>query len=295
MISFNIIEMNNSRFEKWTEKKVIDKLKSMGIKFEKNQFLKDVKSFYSAEDLSKHWREKFPIYIKDDWEDDFIWETALFLWEKFAPDIINTEKLDDMMQAGYDLIEKGNYSESFNLWFKVWEHLKKRFTPEMRSITDAEIVFLGMSQSLYNWCQDFESELLNAGLNDQSFFKKRIEYCNDFYNLFPATDDLIIVNMKRAIAESYFYLDDIQNGIDSFQKLINEFPDSAWGYIGFGDMYSHMGLIDSIPIDLKKAKKIYQTGLKKVKDSMERGYILERLENIEEIKKERDLTRKSGG
>lgn len=50
--------MNNHRFNDITPEEVINILRSMGIKFNKKQFLKDVKAFYSAEDLSKHWRKK---------------------------------------------------------------------------------------------------------------------------------------------------------------------------------------------------------------------------------------------
>jgi hypothetical protein len=42
---------------------------------------------------------------------------------------------------------------------------------EIFCIEDAEKVFSGM-QSLYNWCQDFELELHNAGIYDQSFYQK---------------------------------------------------------------------------------------------------------------------------
>jgi hypothetical protein len=49
----------------------------------------------------------------------------------------------------------------------------------MSSIEDAERVFSG-TQSLYNWCQDLEMELWNAGLEDTSFFRKRLEFCREF-------------------------------------------------------------------------------------------------------------------
>lgn len=237
--------------------------------------------------------QKNTIFIEENWEDDFIWEAALFLWEKFAPQIVNTEKLDDMMQEGYELIEKKKYIEGTELWLDVWEHLRKRFTSDMKSISEAEVVFPGMMQCLFNWCQDIEAGLENAGLNDPSFFEKRIEYCNTFCRLFPKSDELIILNMKRAEAESYFYLCETRKGDELFEKMIDEFLDSVWGYLGWGDMYGVRRLNEKVPIDYKKANKIYRDGLKKVKDHTERKYLLERLEHIEEIKKRGDKTKKS--
>jgi len=82
-------------------------------------------------------------------------------------------------------------------------------------------------------------ELGNACLKEPSFYEKRIEieYCREFCMLFPATDRLIIENMKRAEAESYFALGMVEKGEGAFQNLVEEFPDSAWVYIGWGDMY----------------------------------------------------------
>lgn len=288
-----IISMNNHRFNNITPEEVINKLRSIGIKSNKKQFLNDVNAFYSADDIAKNWREKYTIFVEEDWEDDFIWEAALFLWEKFAPQIVNTEKLDDMMQEGYELIEKKKYIEGTELWLDVWEHLGKRFTSDMKSISEAEVVFPGMMQSLFNWCQDIEAALENAGLDDPSFFEKRIEYCNTFCRLFPESDELIIMNLKRAEGESYFYLCETRKGDELFEKMIDEFSDSVWGYLGWGDMYGVVRLNEKVPIDYKKANKIYRDGLKKVKDHNERKYLLERLESIEEMKKRGDKTKKS--
>lgn len=293
MTYFGIISMNDNRFNGITPEEVINKLQSMGIKFNKKQFLKDVNAFYSADDISKHWRKKYKIYIEENWEDDLICEAALFLWEKFAPKIVNTEKLDDMMQEGYELIEREKYIEGTELWLDVWEHLKKRFTSDMKSISEAEVVFPGMMQSLFNWCQDFDTGLENAGLNVPSFFEKRIEYCNTFCRLFPESYESIIMNLKRAEAESYFHLGETRKGEELFEKMIYEFSDSVWGYMGWGDMYGIIRINEKVPIDYKKANKIYRDGLKNVKDQTERGYLLERLESLEKMKKKGDKTKKS--
>jgi hypothetical protein len=84
---------------------------------------------------------------------------------RLAPDVVNSEHLDEMMQRGYDFEDEGRFKDCCNLWLEVWGHLKKRFTSDMNSIEDAERVFSG-TQCLYNWCQDLDMELWNAGLED---------------------------------------------------------------------------------------------------------------------------------
>jgi hypothetical protein len=147
---------------------IIRKLRDFGVDFRRKQFLVDVKRFYSAEELADLWVSLFPISAVR-FDRDFIWMAAIVLWRRLAPDVVNSEQLDEIMQRGYDFEEERRLKECCNLWLEVWEHLKKRFTSDMSAIEDAERVFSG-TQSLYNWCHDLEMELWNAGLEDTSFF-----------------------------------------------------------------------------------------------------------------------------
>ncbi len=224
--------------EELTTKEIISKLREFGVYFDEGQFQKDVESFYSACELADYWKKIFTITaIRFDL--DFIWMACIVLWKRLAPDVINSEQLGDLMQEGYDLVQaegKDKTVEGCKLWLQVWDHLKHRITKDMKSIEDAEKVFSGM-QSLYNWCQDLEQELHNAGIHERSFYQKRIEYCREFYSFFPNSDELLTINMKRAEAESYFSLGKVEEGDQAFEALIEEFPDNVWGYIGWGDMY----------------------------------------------------------
>ena len=93
----------------------------------------------------------------------------------------------------------------------------------------------------------------SLALKDVSFYEKRIQYCRELYTLFPETSDSVIQNMKRAEAESYFALGMQEEGEESFRKLIEEFPDNVWGYIGWGDMYGIFQMNSSIPINYDEA------------------------------------------
>jgi hypothetical protein len=108
---------------------------------------------------------------------------ATVLWPRLTPDVTSSEELDDLMQQGYDLVEKQSAVEGCRIWLGVWERLKRRFQPEMKSVKQAESVFTGM-QCLYNWCQDLEDALNVAGGVDSGYHRKRIEYCNEFCELY---------------------------------------------------------------------------------------------------------------
>jgi hypothetical protein len=62
------------------------------------------------------------------------------------------------------------------------------------------------SQSLFNWTQDLEGALWNAGLEDRQLMTARIAVCEEVLRRFPAEDELMTENRRRAMAESYFEL-----------------------------------------------------------------------------------------
>lgn len=280
-----------ARQKHWTLKEIralstgeiLSKLGELGIDVTEEGFLQEVESFYSASDLAENWWKTYGVTAKG-FDEDFPWMAALVLWERLAPDVMSSEKLDDMMEEGYRLCAGEREDEGCRVWLEVWEHLKERFTPEMKSIEDAERVFSG-TQCLFNWCQDLEVELHNAGLKAPAFYEKRIAYCREFCALFPETGDLTIENMKRAAAESYFALGRVEEGEREFQTLVEEFPESAWVYIGWGDMY-WLFREGKVPRDYDRAERIYRLALER--GAADREDVLERLEMLEEEKKQEE-------
>lgn len=280
------IHWSPEEIEAFSTDQIIRKLQSFGVGFTREQFLKDVERFYSAEEMAEHWWGIYPVTA---WglDEDFIWMAAMVLWDRLAPHIPSSEKLDNMMQRGYDLIEDNRLKEGCILWLEVWDHLKGRFPPGARTIEEAERVFNG-TQSLVNWCPHLEMELGNAGLEDKSFYEKRIKYCQEFCSLFPQSGDHLIGSMKRAVAESYFALGMLEQGEKAFGALTKEFPDWAWGYIGWADMYWLFRVNkDKVPLNYEKAETIYRMALDRDVDEEDKKHILDRLAGLG---KERGLT-----
>ncbi len=164
---------------------------------------------------------------------------------------------------------------------ELWDNLKTRFKPEFRDVQEAETVFSGC-ELIYNWCQDLETELGNAGIDDSVYYQKRIAYCDEFCSIFPESDELLMHNMKKAIAESHFALGSINEGNKCFKQLIEQYPRNIWGYIGWGDMYLWSMKKDTKP-DYKRAEQIYKMALGK--DMEGEKYLVDRLN---ELKRERE-------
>ena len=271
-----LVGWNQDRVDLLSTDEIITKLREFGVDFKTEQFEKDVRSHVSVRDLVRHWEDVYPIDL-DDFNIDFIFLACRALWERLAPDVISNDKIGDLIADGHSLLEKGHCGKACEKWLQAWEYLKPRLDDNLKSVGDADRFFPEIN-FISDWCQDLEMELGNAGSDDPSFYEKRIRYCEEFCDLFPESDDLILVNMRVAFAESLFFLGKSEEGEKAFQGAVEDFPESAWTYIGWGDMYWNPFDKRSSK-DLKKAEGIYRMGLDKVTEY--KGDLLDRLERLE--------------
>ena len=268
------------RVESLTTEEIIKELRDYGIEFKRKQFLLDVRRFYSVEELVRNWETSYSI-DPEGVESDFIWLAATVLWERLAPDIINSEKINEMIERGYEFFDKNEEEKACKVWLGAWEHLKEQFKPEIRNIRDADAIH-GFSEYIMDWSQDLMIALWNASL-----LQELIKICRELLKYFPDSSDLFIHNVLRYIAEALFALDHIEEGEKEFKDLIERFPENSWGYIGWGDQYSDFR---KNYFNFEKAKSLYIKGLEI--DDSEKETVLRRIEFLE-IDKERMSLRDS--
>src|ERR1700676_246905 len=93
------------------------------------------------------------------------------------------------------------------------------------------------TQSLFNWIQDLESELWNAALEDPESLSARVALCQEELRRFPSADDLMGENRRRALAESYFELREVEKAEALYREWLAADPRWGWGWIGWSDCY----------------------------------------------------------
>jgi tetratricopeptide (TPR) repeat protein len=255
---------------------IIHKLEKMGIPFNQETFLKDIEKFYSAEDLSENWFKKYTVTAKGR-DEDFPWLAAWILWDRLAPaSKLSREQMSDLIDRGFEYLAENDSISACDTWLKVWEAIKARIKPAYNNLDDLHKHYKG-SFFIRNFCQDLEAELHNAGLEDPAYFAKRITYCREFCDYFPKEDGLILHNMRRAIANSYAKLNQYREAELEFKKLVQEFPNNPWGYVGWGDIF----FLEQKK-DYHKARELYEKGLAIAKDKMDIEALKERLEDLKE-------------
>ncbi|MEA4884978.1 MAG: SEC-C metal-binding domain-containing protein [Clostridia bacterium] len=254
---------------------IIQRLDSIGIRFDKDVFLRDIEEYYSAQQLSENWLGAFSVAAKGR-EEDFPWLAAWVLWGRLAPaENVPKERIAHLVDEGYQYLSTEDHTRACDMWLEAWEAIKYRCKSESN---DLDFFNRHYRDDFFvsNLCQDLEGELHNAGLEDSVYFQKRIDYCNEFLRLFPGASDLIIHNMRRAVAESYASLGDYERCDSEFERLVQDYPTNPWGCIGWGDMY-FLRKED----DYGKAKELYLKALAVAKERFDIDAVHERLDDIE--------------
>lgn len=147
------------------------------------------------------------------------------------------ERMGALILDGYKLLQSRRETEACDLWLEAWEFVKQIARPEWRTTEEFDQAYHGYWEYVFNWCQDLEAELGNAGLKDPIYHEHRLRYAREFLERFPGEDANHYVNFMRAQGEALWQLGRQAEAEEAYQSLVDRFPDEAWGYIGWADEY----------------------------------------------------------
>ncbi|HDQ71688.1 MAG TPA: hypothetical protein ENN19_06280 [Chloroflexi bacterium] len=172
-------EWNIEKIESMSTDEIFAKLNRLGIPVTPDDYRAAAQRHESGERLSEEWRAKYTLHPEGRYDEDFVWMAAIVLWKRLVPDRISFEQIDDLMQEGYKRLQSGQTAAACDAWWQVWKLIRDKVTPERNTLQALDRDFLGM-QSVFNWCQDFEMELRNAGRDDPTYHRICISYCQEF-------------------------------------------------------------------------------------------------------------------
>ena len=209
-------------------------------------------------------------------ESDWIWICVATLWRRWFPEQPSFEELDDQMQAGYELLKSSGAVAGCRVWLEAWNdvlHLLDK--AGIKSIEEFDDRFRG-SESLFNWIQDLEDELWNAGLDDRQFLTARVAVCEEGLQRFRTDDELLTENRRRALAESYYELGETDKAESLYRDWLKLDPRWGWGWIGWSDCYrfTRTELRDWV-----RSEQILREGLA-IADVRDRSDLAERLADL---------------
>jgi len=169
-------------------------------------------------------------------ESDWVWLAVLTLWQRWWPAKPCLETVDDKIQEGYTRLaqERGAATD---MWLDAWSDV-------LRLCDAAGITTMAgfdeqfpMTQSLFNWNQDLEMELGNAGLDDPAKLHARITVGEEITCLFTDCDRLVDENWRRAIAEAWFWLGETAKADQLYRGWLDDDPQWGFGWVGWASGY----------------------------------------------------------
>jgi tetratricopeptide (TPR) repeat protein len=221
-----------------TDGELLAKLHSFGIDLDRASLGRLCEETLSAEEIARPLLESCTFKTqREAMEGDWIWICLVTLWQRWFPDKPSFEMLDDKMQVGYDRMAAEGPVAACRIWLDAWTDVLRLLDKAgIQSIDELDNRFRG-TQSLFNWVQDLENELWNAGLENREFLKARISVCEEGLRRFEADDDLMTENRRRALAESYFELGETGKAEALYREWLKTDPRWGWGWIGWSDCY----------------------------------------------------------
>jgi uncharacterized protein YchJ len=256
-----------------TDGELLAKLRSFGIEIDRAWLERECARALSAQEIAGPLMDKSTSRSQ---ESDWIWICVATLWRRWFPEQPSFEVLDDRMQNGYELLKSSGAVAACRIWLEAWNDVLRLLDKAgIESIEEFDERFRG-SQSLFNWIQDLESELWNAGLDDRQFLRARIGMCEEATRRFPSDDGLMVENRRRAVAESYFELDETDKAEALYREWLDADPCWGWGWIGCSDCYR---FTRTDRVDLDRCEQILREGFA-IADVRDSADIADRLADV---------------
>jgi tetratricopeptide (TPR) repeat protein len=260
-----------------SEGELVAKLRSFGVEIDRPELERLSDEALSAEEIARPLVERRAFKNRhQNLERDWIWICLAALWQRWFPSKPSFELLDDRMQAGYDLLASSGAVAACRTWLEAWSDVLRLVDKAgMQSIQEFDDRF-GGTQSLFNWIQDLETELWNAGLEEQSFLTARIALCEEALRRFGSDDELMTENWRRALAGSYFELGATTKAEALYRDWLKADPGWGWGWIGWSDCYRFTRTERQ---DLQRCEQILREGLS-IADVRDRPDLADRLADL---------------
>ena len=257
-----------------SDDELLAKLRDFGLDVDRDGVERLCAGALSAEEAAKPIVDN--LELGDDMMANWVWIGLLALWQRWWPDRACLELLDDKIQAGYAQDADNDTHAAAVTWLNAWSDvLWLCDAAGISSIEEFDDRF-PMTQSLFNWSQDLEMALENAGRDHGELRQSLIEFCEESLRRFPREDQLLTENRRRALGGAYFDAGMTEKAEELFRSWLDADPAWGWGWIGWADCYLPRA---GRPTDFGRAEQLLRRGYR-VPGVRDRADIADRLQEV---------------
>lgn len=267
---------------------IVAQLADHGIETTETTFRNRTEDCSSATALSEQWQAEYEVDATG-YDQDFIWMAAQVLWERWTPDIPNTERIYDFVQEGRDLRKKGNDAEACDRWLTAWEYIIAVTPADITTIKAADR-HLPTFLSLEAFLRSLDSALATVAEDNPAYHEKRLEFSREVCEQFPDADEEFLLDFHHFTADSLTELDRTADSRAELESLIEEYPGDPYAYKKLADSY-WLDDLDELPTDqMERTADLYRAALE-VDTPLEGAPIVtDRLNEIEKRLGAKDTT-----
>jgi hypothetical protein len=223
--------------ESLTDPQLLEKLRGFGIELDRAGLETLCQDALSAQEVaSRLIGRHLSAAERHTPESDWVWLAVLALWQRWWPAKPCLETVDDKMQEGYARLAQDRGAAT-DRWLDAWSdvlHLSD--AAGITTVAGFDERF-PLTQSLFNWNQDLEMELGNAGLDDPGKLHARIVVGEEITRRFADCDGLVGENWRRAIAEAWFWLGETAKAEQLYRSWLDDDPQWGFGWVGWASGY----------------------------------------------------------
>jgi tetratricopeptide (TPR) repeat protein len=254
-----------------SDEALLAKLASLGLSMDREEFRRRTCSYLSSQEMAEAVYDD-PSHPLREQDKDWVWIAFTCLWERWSPERLSFEMIDDRMQEGYKAQARGEEQAACRLWLETWQGIWAIVEDlNLTSVEEFDDLF-GGTNSLFNWVQDFVRQLHNAGLREKAFHQERLVVLELFMGRFRL--GRLLPGFKNHLAQTCFSLGMDDKAEQLYRQWLEETPRWGWGWIRWADAYSFYS--PDREKDPARAEQILEQGLA-IPDVEDRRYLLERL------------------
>ena len=259
---------------------LLARLAKLGVDASREAYLGCAEGRSSAWAIGEQWRATIGRSLSP-YQEDLVGLGACELWKRYLPQRPSMEMLDDWMAEGYERLWEHDHLGACERWLEVWEHLRPRLLPEMRTVQATASIFNG-GEYLYNWVQEFTLELHNAAQHDRRYAEHGGDLCRRVLAQFPDEDELFRINFRADLGEFLYMLGEDQDAERVFLELIDDHPDDPAGYARLAEVLGHGPTRERGPIDVPRAIELLERALARPVQDAEAYDLAARLRELRE-------------
>ncbi|WP_257267094.1 hypothetical protein [Endozoicomonas sp. ONNA2] len=195
------------------------------------------------------------------------------------------QEVEELINKGWGLIKNHDTAErdsvrdpvieAVDVWLEAWELIRTLYE-DQTAIKDIDN---RMRFLLDYWSAELDNYLLSAAQKDSTYIARGMAFCREFNQQFPDTHELTRLNLQRTGAELLLLAGEFEQGESALEALTRDFPDEAWSFIGWGDIYNPVyEMLPQVPVDIERAKRLYRIPIVRELDNAERAQ--DRLEEL---------------